>query len=89
MIERIGNVLDTDISAAERNSNQKLELELDDTRSSQNFEKQRSLFEEKIRLLNDEKSYLSKELEKTRIKLNQPSRDFLLVRKSLCTLFSS
>ena len=89
MIKRIGNVLDTDISAAERNSNQKLELELDDTRSSQNFEKQRSLFEEKIRLLNDEKSYLSKELEKTRIKLNQPSRDFLLVRKCLCTLCSS
>ena len=86
MIRRIGNVLDTDISAAERNSNQKLELELDDTRSSQNFEKQRSLFEEKIRLLNDEKSYLSKELEKTRIKLNQPSRDFLLVKKFLCSL---
>ena len=74
-------MIDTDISAAERNSNQKLELELDDIRGSQNYEKQRNLFEEKIKLLNDEKAYLSGELEKIKIKASEPSRDFLLVRE--------
>lgn len=72
--------------ANERNSTQKLELELDDLRNSKNFEKQRSVFEDKIKLLKDERDYLISELDKTRSKSNVPSKDFILLKEEVVEL---
>ena len=43
------------------------------------------MFEEKIKLLYDEKAYMIGELEKVRIKSNEPTRDFLLVSEPFCS----
>ena len=67
------------LSAAERNATQKSELELDELRHCKNYDRQREVFEEKVKLLAEEKEYLCAEVERLRASARAPSKQHLAV----------